>query len=232
MNFLDMNDEEGTFAVNDVVKVLDTRLRKPVAQIGGFEYKFNHCSKTTGICYWRCTKHQSDKCKAVIYTNGIADGTSVCEIKHEHNHIGDSLAAELRSIREAAHLIAAENPNLSTREIIAQATSSASDALKTKDIRENLARMIRNRRQNSRVIEVEPSPAPANCSLDNIPEISETNNAAESQTSETELAFVVFDSATTNDITDGRIVIMGKAKKTEMIRFLTHCINKIEYGEN
>uniref|UniRef100_A0A914P2P9 Uncharacterized protein n=1 Tax=Panagrolaimus davidi TaxID=227884 RepID=A0A914P2P9_9BILA len=66
---------------------------------------------------------------------------------YKHNHAGDALAAERRLVRNDAHRIAAENPSLPTRRIIAQSTSASSDALRTVGLSENLARMIKHRRQ-------------------------------------------------------------------------------------
>uniref|UniRef100_A0A914QW18 FLYWCH-type domain-containing protein n=1 Tax=Panagrolaimus davidi TaxID=227884 RepID=A0A914QW18_9BILA len=73
-------EEEETFAVNDPIKLTDTRVKKPVAQVGGYEYKFNHAAKTTGRFYWRCTKNGTLKFRAVIYTDEATDGSPVTEI--------------------------------------------------------------------------------------------------------------------------------------------------------
>uniref|UniRef100_A0A914QFU1 MULE transposase domain-containing protein n=1 Tax=Panagrolaimus davidi TaxID=227884 RepID=A0A914QFU1_9BILA len=95
----------------------------------------------------------------------------VTEIRNKHNHAGDALASERRTVRNAAHRIAAENPSLPSRRIVAQSTSSVSDALRTVGLGENLAKMIRSRRQ---VIRVEP-PVPTGWKFD-IPEMFLTND--------------------------------------------------------
>uniref|UniRef100_A0AC35G2H3 FLYWCH-type domain-containing protein n=1 Tax=Panagrolaimus sp. PS1159 TaxID=55785 RepID=A0AC35G2H3_9BILA len=195
-------EEEDTFAINDPIKVTDTRLKKPIAQIGGYKYKYSHASKSTGVCYWRCTKYQKGKCLAVIYTDSITDGSLVCQMKYKH--IGDAIALERRNIRSATHQIIAENPNLPTRYIIAQVTDAASDALKTAGVGENLARVIRHRRQKA-CIEL---PAPTTWSFD-IPVIFLTNIDGS--------PFILFDSATTSDIPDGRIIILGSRESLEML---------------
>uniref|UniRef100_A0A914Q736 FLYWCH-type domain-containing protein n=1 Tax=Panagrolaimus davidi TaxID=227884 RepID=A0A914Q736_9BILA len=97
--------EEDTFAINDRIKVTDTQRKKPIAQIGGYEYKFAHAAKTTGKCYWRCTKYVTLKCAAVIYTNDITEGLPITEIRNKHNHAGDALAPERRLVRNDAHRV-------------------------------------------------------------------------------------------------------------------------------
>uniref|UniRef100_A0A914Z1M8 Uncharacterized protein n=1 Tax=Panagrolaimus superbus TaxID=310955 RepID=A0A914Z1M8_9BILA len=128
----------------------------------------------------------TSNCKAVIYTDSIADGSPVTEIKFFHSHIGDSLAAERRIVRNAAHQIASQNPSLPARRIIAQATGAASDKTITR---------------------VEP-PVPTTSTFD-IPEMFLSNNDG--------TPFVLFDSATTNDIADGRIIILGSRGTLEML---------------
>uniref|UniRef100_A0A914PFM4 MULE transposase domain-containing protein n=1 Tax=Panagrolaimus davidi TaxID=227884 RepID=A0A914PFM4_9BILA len=126
------------------------------------------------------------------------------KIRNKHNHAGDALAAERRLVRNDAHRIAAENPSLPTRRIIAQSTSASSDALRTVGLSENLARMIRHRRQVTRV---EP-PVPTDWRFE-ISEIFLTNNDGS--------PFVLFDSSTIDDIRDGRIIILGSRGTLDML---------------
>ena len=45
-----------TYAVGDRIRISNETYKIPVAQLGGYEFKWSHGAKTSGRHYWRCIK--------------------------------------------------------------------------------------------------------------------------------------------------------------------------------
>uniref|UniRef100_A0A914R429 MULE transposase domain-containing protein n=1 Tax=Panagrolaimus davidi TaxID=227884 RepID=A0A914R429_9BILA len=97
-----------TYDVGDKIRISNQTYKKPVAQITGYEFKWSHEGKTTGLDYWQCVNYNRNhvaRCSAVIYTNGEEPDSEIMEIKNVHNHACDAVANERRARRNVGRQI-------------------------------------------------------------------------------------------------------------------------------
>uniref|UniRef100_A0A914YMF4 FLYWCH-type domain-containing protein n=1 Tax=Panagrolaimus superbus TaxID=310955 RepID=A0A914YMF4_9BILA len=194
-------DDIPTYGAGDRIRIQMKLNKKPIAIVGGYEFKWAHEAQRTGEHYWLCVNYFKKgvaRCPAVIYTDGKTSVAIVVAMKNSHNHAGDAVSSENRIMRNRGRHLASTNGNLSTRRVIAQVTEHASDAIRSRGT-VNMERLIRRHRQRERF---EPP----------VPRTAEFVIPEEYKTMSDGSPFVMHDSSVDNRENveiDGRIIILG-----------------------
>ena len=53
---MDDGENIATYSVGDTIRISNETYKKPIAQTGGYEFKWSHEAKRTGNQYWQCVK--------------------------------------------------------------------------------------------------------------------------------------------------------------------------------
>ena len=53
---MDDGENISTYSVGNTIRISNETYKKPIAQTGGYEFKWSHEAKRTGNQYWQCVK--------------------------------------------------------------------------------------------------------------------------------------------------------------------------------